>query len=104
MHSTRQIVLATLLVGWAGEAAKAASLMLTPAGAAQGFSLLTFATGFPTSGQLNGQGGPVGIAFTPGGGVLVSDLPGNVRLFPTDVDGQSAGSFAPAQNYGANNA
>jgi hypothetical protein len=39
--------------------------------------------------------GPFGVAFPSSGGVLVNDGPGNVRLFPTDVDGQSAASFLP---------
>jgi hypothetical protein len=40
------------------------------------------------------------MAFPGSGGVLVSDAPGNVRLFPADKDGQSADWFPPAQNYG----
>ncbi len=73
-----------------------AQLTLTPAGTALGFSLSTFASGFPNSRDI----GPLGIAFTTTGGVLVSDYPGNVRLFPTDTDGQSASSVAVAKNYG----
>jgi RHS repeat-associated protein len=101
------------LITWNGPAAPAGpaagpaptdGLTLTAAGAAAGFSLTDFANGFPTSGQLNGNGSPIGIAFPPGGGVLVSDFPGNVRLFPTDANGQQAGSFAPAHNYTGNNA
>ncbi len=77
-----------------------AQLTLTPAGTALGFSLSTFATGFPTDVGI----GPLGIAFPSTGGVLVTDFPGNVRLFPTDTDGQNAGSVPVAQNYGDRNA
>ncbi len=75
-----------------------ADLVLTQAGVDQGFTLTTFASGFPTAYGV----GPLGIAFPAGGGVLVSDYPGNVRLFPTDSDGQVAGPVA--QNYGVGNA
>ena len=75
-------------------------LTLTPAGVAQGLSLSLFADGFPTSGGV----GPLDIAFEPGGGVLVTDYPGNTRLFPTDTDGQHAGSVPVAQFYGFGNA
>jgi hypothetical protein len=81
------------------------ALTLTAAGTSQGFSLTTFATGFPNSpASGNGNAGPLGIAFTSSGGVLVADLPGNVRLFPTDTDGQNAGSVTPGANYGSDNA
>ncbi len=78
-----------------------ADLTLTPAGLAAGFSLSTFGTGFPNNGSV----GPLGIAF-PGSGVLVTDFPGNVRLFPTDTDGQTAAAHPPVAGatYGAANA
>src|SRR5205085_12250856 len=79
-------------------------LTLTAAGTAAGFQLSTFTDSFPTSGQLNGTGGPAGIAFPAGGGVLVSDLPGNVRVFPADTDGQHASNVPASAFYGANNA
>jgi hypothetical protein len=69
-----------------------AQLTVTPAGAAQGLSLSTFATGFPTGDANPGVAGPIGMAFTSSGGVLVSDVPGDVRLFATDTDGQTASS------------
>lgn len=75
-----------------------AQMMLTPTAIAEGFGLSTFATGFPTSNNL----GPFGIAFS-GSKVIVSDIAGNVRLFPMDVDGQSAASAPVAQNYGFGN-
>src|SRR5438270_813460 len=78
-----------------------ASLTITPAGAAEGLSLSTFATGFPhTIGGSGGDVGPMGIAFPSSGGVLVADFPGNLRLFPTDADGQSAASAPVGQSYG----
>jgi hypothetical protein len=75
-----------------------ADLVLTQAGIDQHFTLSTFATGFPTTSTV----GPLGIVFPASGGVLVSDYPGNVRLFPTSADGQVAGPVA--QNYGVGNA
>ena len=76
-----------------------AQLTLTSNGTALGFSLSTFASGFSSSNGI----GPLGIAFPSAGGVLVTDYPGNARLFPTDADGQNAASVPVAQNYGANN-
>jgi PEP-CTERM motif len=73
---------------------------LTAAAVTDGFGLSKFADNFPTTGFCCG---PLGIAFLPGGGVMVSDFPGNVRVFPTDVDGQHANLFPAAQNYGTNN-
>ena len=76
-----------------------AAMVLTAAGTAQGFSLSTFADGFPSSGGV----GPVGIAFPTTGGVLVSDKLGNVRRFATDSDGQNAANAPIGQNYGGIN-
>jgi hypothetical protein len=76
-----------------------ADMALTAAGIAQGLTLSTFASGFPNSGGV----GPLGVAFTPAG-VLVSDYPGNVRVFATDTDGQNAAAAPVAQNYGGTNA
>jgi hypothetical protein len=79
-----------------------AGMVLTDAGVATGFHLTTFADGFPFDQATSA--GPLGIAFTPGGGVMVTDFPGNVRVFPNDTDGQSAASVPVAQNYGKSNA
>lgn len=76
-----------------------ADMMLTAAGTADGLTLTTFANGFPSLSSV----GPLGIAFV-GSTVLVSDYPGNVRVFPTDTDGQTAASAPVAQNYGGANA
>lgn len=85
---------AAVLYSWTAlfSGTASAQLTVTPAGAAQGFSLTTFATGFPTGDANPGVAGPIGMAFTSSGGVLVSDLPGDVRLFATDTDGQTASS------------
>src|SRR5438094_3738331 len=70
-----------------------ADMTLTPAAIAEGYGLSTFATNFPN----DGNAGPVGIAF-PGDGVMVSDFPGHVRVFPSHADGQDAASV-PAVTY-----
>ena len=94
-------LLALILIAVIGTARPAqAQLTLTPAGTALGFSLSTFASGFPSESTI----GPLGITFLSAGGILVSDYPGNVRLFPTDTDGQNAASVPVAQNYGGHNA
>jgi hypothetical protein len=76
------------------------SLALTQAGRDEGIGISIFAVDFPAT----GSNGPLGIAFPASGGVLVTDQPGDVRLFPNDSDGQSASWYPPAQNYGASNA
>jgi hypothetical protein len=77
-----------------------ADLTLTQAGQDRGLTLSTFATGFPSSSGV----GPLGIEFPASGGVLVSDYPGNVRLFATDTDGQMASNAHIGQNYGLSQA
>jgi hypothetical protein len=65
------------------------ALTLTNVASVSGFQLTTFASGFaPRSDGL----GPTGFGFPASGGVLVTDGIANVRLFPNDNDGQSAGS------------
>src|SRR5437899_2711927 len=78
-----------------------AALTLTPAGTGQGFSLSTFASGFPTfdNGRPGFFDGPFGIGFPAGGAVLVLDVFGDMRRFPTDTDGQNAGSVPVTANY-----
>jgi hypothetical protein len=98
------LVLSTSILGL-GHGRAWAAMILTPAAVAEGFQLTTFATGFPTdSDEANGTAGPLGIVFPTSGGVLVTDAPGNVRLLPTDSDGQNASSVTPAQSLGHNNA
>jgi len=90
-----------IFVAFATQAARA-TISLTPDAITAGFKLTTFATGFPQGTSENV--GPLGIAFPTTGGVLVSDAPGNVRLFPVDVDGQAAASAPVGQNYQLSNA
>ena len=87
-----------LLTAWVSQSV--ASPILTPAGVAQGFTLSQFAFNFPTASCC----GPLGIAFPASGGVMVTDYPGNVRVFPTDTDGQNAATVPVGQNYGFSNA
>jgi len=77
-----------------------AQLMLTPAGKAQGLSLTTFITGFPS---ISNGLGPAGVGFA-NGHVLVSDGPGDVRLFATDTDGQNVNNALTTHFYGFINA
>jgi len=72
------------------------SMMLTAAGASAGFTLTPFASNFPT--YLNA--GPLGIAFPSTGSVLVTDAPGNIRVFSSHADGQSAASATVASSLG----
>lgn len=100
--SLRSYVTAVALaVPLAAAASANASMVLTAAGTSEGFALSTFASGFPTTGFCCG---PLGIAFPNSGGVLVTDYPGNVRLFATDTDGQLASSAPVGQFYGYSNA
>src|SRR5262249_46373741 len=112
VSSTADPVMRSLLAGLAalallsgGAPPARAGMVLTPAAQAAGFRLSTFASGFPTDRKEgNGPVGPLGVALPIGGRVLVTDAPGNIRRFPSDTDGQNAGSVAPLQFYGHNNA
>jgi hypothetical protein len=102
--SMRGVTYSTLVVvlswAWCGPA-QAGGLTLTAAGIAQGLSLSTFADNFPHG--SNGIG-PIGITFPTTGGVLITESSGNVRLFPTDTDGQNAASITPINNFGGGGA
>lgn len=77
-------------------------LILTTAGASQGFALSVFASGFAVS---SSGVGPDGIAFLSSGSVLTTDwAAGGVQVFPSDTDGQDAAAVPYAQTYGSNNA
>jgi hypothetical protein len=80
-------------------------MVLTSAGLAEGFKLTTFASGFTAvdSGTPGFPYGPFGMGFTSTGGVLVSDIQGDVLRFLTDADGQDARSVPVAANYGSLN-
>jgi hypothetical protein len=71
-------------VGFALCAPANATLTLTPAGVALGFSASTFASGLPS---LITEG-PFGLALTGNGHVLVSDFASATRYVFADVDGQ----------------
>ncbi|MBI1779375.1 MAG: hypothetical protein HYR63_28925 [Proteobacteria bacterium] len=90
---------ALFILGVSGAAADPAQMSLTPAAIAAGFSLSMFADNFPATGS-----GPLGIAFPSSGGVMVTDTPGNIRIFPTDTDNQNALTVPALANYGNNNA
>jgi hypothetical protein len=98
-RSARAYAVCTMMLfaGWVSQSA--ADPVLTLAGSTAGFTLSQFANNFPVASCC----GPLGITFPGGDQVMVSDYSGNVRIFPTDVDGQNAASFAPAQNYGFGN-
>jgi hypothetical protein len=77
-------------------------LTLTTAGMAAGFRISNFVTDI--QGSSSSAFGAEAVAFPDSGGVLVSDINGNVRLLPSDTDGQSAMWYLPSQNYGFYNA
>jgi uncharacterized repeat protein (TIGR01451 family) len=86
-----------------GTSAGPGFLQLTPAATAAGFTLSTFATGFPP--RPDGLG-PMGIGFLADGRILVSNIEdGSVRVLP-DADNQDASlvSPAPGATYGFNHA
>jgi hypothetical protein len=98
--SSRRIVGALAVMALAGlSSTTLAEMTLTPEGIAEGFTLTTFATNFPSVGGV----GPEGITF-PGSGVMVADGPGNVRVLPSHADGQDASTVAPTAFYGDGNA
>lgn len=61
-------------------------LALTSAGVSAGFGISIFATDFPVQFGI----GVTSVLFRDQGGLLVTDQSGNVRLFSSDSDGQSA--------------
>ena len=67
--------------------ANAATLTLTPAGIADGFTLSTFATTNP--GNTGCCNGPFGVAVTGNGNILVATGSPNLRYAFPDVDGQT---------------
>ncbi len=74
-------------------------MILESAAATAGFTLTTFVDGFNPTGYCCG---PLGIAFPTGGGVMVAEHRGNVRIF-SNTDGQHASDVAVVQNYGMYN-
>src|SRR5271166_2317656 len=91
-------VLAALIL-FIGVGQVKASMLLTTTAISEGFTLSTFATGFPDSPGI----GPIGIAFPSTGGVLVGDYAnGGIYQFASDTDGQTASTHVG--NYGQSNA
>lgn len=75
-----------------------AGMVLTSGAQSGGFQLSTFASGFENDGAI----GPIGVAITPNGSVLVGTWP-NGKLYKfADADGQTPGS--PLQTFGGGNA
>jgi len=80
------------------------AITLTPAGISQGFTLSTYATGFPVDTSTSalfdpsGQGiGPAGITFT-GSNVLIGNATGTLYIMP-DVDGQAVTGSTTSVSY-----
>jgi hypothetical protein len=71
-------------------------LTLTSASIRAGYGISTFATDFTSQGA---GAGVLSVLFPDQGGVLVTDMSGNVRLFPNDSDGQSAAYVPPTQTF-----
>lgn len=81
---------------------RAAALDLTPATANAGWKLTAFASGFPVKDKTTI--GPLGIAFTNEGKVLVADYHGEVFVFPNDNDGHTIADAVIGQTYLPGNA
>jgi hypothetical protein len=74
-----------------------AQLALTPAGVARGFTMTTWASGFPSIGNI----GPLNVVYRPDGKVLVDNNDGSIYQFPANVDNQDAAVTPISTNYGA---
>lgn len=76
-----------------------ADLMVTAAGAADGFSISTFASSMPN----NGSYGPMGTVTTSAGNILVTDYSAPATYSFNDVDGQTPASALAVSNAGVGN-
>jgi DNA-binding beta-propeller fold protein YncE len=100
-HGGISLLLGTLaFLSSAASRANADGMTLAQGGIDGNFTLSTFASGFPFDSTNNI--GPLGIAFPSGGGVLVTDSFGAMRLFPSASDGQNASSASLTFSYGRN--
>lgn len=73
-----------------------AQMTLTPEGVQRGFTLSTFASGFPSASNI----GPISVAYRSDGRVLVTDFAdSNIYLLPGHQDGQ-AGPYPVATAHG----
>jgi hypothetical protein len=84
-----KVVVALAMLFVATPVGRAATLTLTPAGIADGFTLTTFATLNPGA-QNTFNFGPFGVAVASNGNVIVSNDPNSTRYAFLDVDGQTA--------------
>jgi hypothetical protein len=84
-----KVVAALAMLFVATPIGRAGTLMLTPAGIADGFTLTTFATLNPGA-QNTFNEGPFGVAVASNGNVIVSNEPNATRYAFLDVDGQTA--------------
>jgi hypothetical protein len=98
-YSRRLLPLASILVALATVPAHA-QLTLTVAGSADGFSLSTFATGFPNPGGA-GCCGPLGLSLNGLGQVIVDSSQNSTNYVFTDVDGQTLGSAVTSSTFNA---
>jgi sugar lactone lactonase YvrE len=81
------LVLAVLALMFGGTERARAGMVLTSTATTEGYTLSTFASGFPNTKGI----GPLGIAFPSTGGILVADgANGQIYQFATDTDGQTA--------------
>jgi len=97
---TRVSLLTAAGVLLAAGSLQAAAPTITPAGAALGFTITTFAT--PDPGKTTCCG-PFGVTVLSNGNITVSDAVTNVRYVWPDIDGQTIGSAitSTASNSGA---
>jgi hypothetical protein len=96
------VFLQTVLAFASGAAFATPTLTAAAGPGGLGFTISQFAYNFPMLGSP--CCGPLGIAFLDSNKVMVSDYPGNVRIFQTDSDGQNAATATIAANYGNQNA
>src|SRR5947208_86380 len=73
-----------------------AGMIVTPAGAALGFSLTSFVTGFGA-----GSLGPLGLAVAPNGNVIVDASNLSANYVFADVDGQTLASAISHTTFNA---
>jgi hypothetical protein len=85
MKLNRSLVAVALGAAVFASTSARASLTLTAAGTADGFSLDLFASGFPASSGL----GPLGMSKTPDGNVIVFNYTNNTNYIFSDTNGQS---------------
>jgi hypothetical protein len=94
------VLLGLFLAGSLAPGAMAQLATVTAAGAADGFTLTTFAT---LNLGATGCCGPFGVAVASNGTIIVSNFPNSTRYVFNDVDGQTVGTalFSTASNSGA---